>query len=144
MHHQRQKRWRKPEPSRYEVPRDAKFVGPWVSLTGEFSSPEDDAAVMLEYERLVREFVQEYPQIAAAMPEVVARRFDTNEILFHFGKPNEVKAGGYPFAVVSLTWSGKPETDFHRHIEYFEDWSHFECSMARDAADPSRPKTGNA
>jgi hypothetical protein len=111
----------------------------------EFGSPEDDEAVMLECERLCREFVLEKPCVAAAVPEVVARRFDKDEVLFHFRQPNNVKEGGFPFAVVRLSWSGKAEPEMYSRIVYFEEWAHWQTDgMARDAAELARQSGGNA
>jgi len=129
MRHQRNKPWRKPTPDPFDVPPGAVFKAPWVSLLGEFGSPEDDEAVMLECERLAREFVKERPDLADAEPEVVARRSDTDAILIHFRRPNQVKEGGFSFAVVALSWTDNVKPD----IGYFECWSHWELEGQRSA-----------
>lgn len=126
-------------PDQFEVPPDAVFKAPWVSFCGEFDSFTDVEAVMLERERLVREFLKRRPDLSDAAPEVVAKRFDTNTVLIHFRKPDQVKQGGFSFAVVALSMNeaAMPE------IAYFECWNHWEFEgMDRDAAEFVRAPDG--
>jgi hypothetical protein len=111
-----------------------------VSLLGHFGSAQDDAAVGIERERLAQEFLIEAPNKLRALPQVIARRSDTDDILVHFQLANQVVEGGFPFAVVHLSWSGRPESEMFRRIEYFESWSHLEADgIAGPSAEFGRP-----
>ena len=100
------------ERDRYEVPPDAEFDLPWVVISAE-----------AEARRHVKELLAEMPGLALADPHAIARRADTGDVLFWFAKANEVRVGGFPFAVVPLVGAGANESDLRSRIEYFECWS---------------------
>jgi hypothetical protein len=82
--------------------------------------------------------------LSQADPRTVALNQHTGAVLFWFKNTNEVKAGGFPFAVVLLNWDGMAEPEMSRRIESFECWSHWEIEgMARDVADYTRQSSGS-
>ena len=136
MHQRRRRVGSNQQPNPYGVPAGAEFDPPWESLLAGPNGLPDGQAVLSEAARLVGELLLEAPDLVAANPRAVARRSDIGDVLFEFREANEVKAGGFPMAVISLSWSGKAEPKMFRRISYFECWSHWEAEgMERDAAE---------
>lgn len=98
----------------FQVPSDYAFTPPWARIT---DSEEAD--------RLASELAKEAPHLDAALPLAVARRVDNDDVLVNFLEPSAVRQGGFPFGIVHLSWSGKPEPRIGEQIVFFECWSHW-------------------
>jgi hypothetical protein len=98
----------------FHIPERYEFALPWVRIS---DSKEAD--------RLALELSKEAPHLHDALPLAVARRIDNDDVLFNFLEPSAVRQGGFPFGIVHLSWSGKPEPQIGQKIGFFECWSHW-------------------
>jgi len=99
----------------HEILLNTKLALPWTWVIGR-----------TEADRLVAEFLLEAPYLTDALPQAIARRLDSDAVLFHFKETREVRQGRFPFGVVNLTWSGAKEPSIGTQIEFFECWNHWE------------------
>jgi hypothetical protein len=96
------------------VPADYAFTLPWTRVSD-----------WEEVDRLAAELSKEAPHLADGLPLAVARRVDNGDVLFNFLETRAVRQGGFPFGIVRLSWSGKPEPLIGQRIAFFESWSHW-------------------